>query len=158
MQPKIETLQSKKLIGLKLTMSLAQNRTAELWRSFMPRRNEIKNRISNESISLQLYPASHFNNFSPLNEFEKWAAMEVSDFNYIPENMHTLLVPSGDYAVFHYKGSSTDTSIFNYIFSEWLPKSNYILDDRPHFEVLGEKYKNGDPTSEEDIYIPLKLP
>jgi len=30
------------------------------------------------------------------------------------------------------------------------------LDNRPHFEVLGEKYKNGDPESEEEIWIPVK--
>jgi AraC family transcriptional regulator len=29
------------------------------------------------------------------------------------------------------------------------------LDDRPHFEVLGEKYKNNDPTSEKEIWIPI---
>lgn len=25
-----------------------------------------------------------------------------------------------------------------------------------HFEILGEKYKNNDPLSEEDIWIPIK--
>jgi AraC family transcriptional regulator len=37
-----------------------------------------------------------------------------------------------------------------------VPASNYDLDDRPHFEILGDKYKNGDPNSEEDIWIPIK--
>lgn len=27
---------------------------------------------------------------------------------------------------------------------------------QPHFEVLGEKYKDNDPTSEEEIWIPIK--
>jgi hypothetical protein len=31
-----------------------------------------------------------------------------------------------------------------------------MLDNRPHFEILGEKYKNADPDSEEDVYIPVK--
>ena len=70
--------------------------------------------------------------------------------------MESLTLPSGLYAVFHYKGLSSDPSIFQYIFATWLPQSDYILDDRPHFEVLGEKYKNDDPDSEEDIYIPVK--
>jgi len=30
------------------------------------------------------------------------------------------------------------------------------LDDRPHFEVLGDKYKNADPDSEEEIWIPIR--
>lgn len=29
----------------------------------------------------------------------------------------------------------------------WLPNSDYLLDDRPHFELLGDKYKNNDPNS-----------
>jgi AraC family transcriptional regulator len=41
-------------------------------------------------------------------------------------------------------------------FSTWLPDSEYRLDVRPHFEVLGEKYKNDDPESEEEIWIPIK--
>jgi AraC family transcriptional regulator len=60
------------------------------------------------------------------------------------------------YAVFDYKGLNTDSSIFIYIFTEWLPGSIYVLDERPHFEVLGEKYKNNDPDSEEEICIPIK--
>ncbi len=37
-----------------------------------------------------------------------------------------------------------------------LPNSEYELENRPHFEVLGEKYKNNDPNSEEEIWIPIK--
>ena len=65
-------------------------------------------------------------------------------------------MPGGLYAVFFYKGSSSDTKIFQYIFTNWLPDSGYTLDNRPHFEILGENYKNGDPGSEEEIWIPVK--
>lgn len=60
------------------------------------------------------------------------------------------------YAVFDYKGSSDDGSVFKYIFNTWLPQSGYQLDNRPHFEVLGDKYRNSDPNSEEEIWIPIK--
>jgi AraC family transcriptional regulator len=70
--------------------------------------------------------------------------------------METFVLKSGLYAVFHYQGLSTDNRIFVYILGTWLPNSMYDLDARPHFEVLGEKYKNGDPNSEEDIWIPIK--
>lgn len=157
MQPRIENIKGKKLIGASLTMSLAQNRTGELWQSFVPRIKEISNVISTERISLQLYGPTYFTDFNPRKEFTKWAAVEVSDFSEVPPGMQTLVVSSGDYAIFHYKGSSTDPSIFQYIFPTWLPTSKYDLDNRPHFEVLGEKYKNADPSSEEDIYIPVKI-
>lgn len=155
-EPKIETLPVKKLIGTRIKMSLSDNKTGALWRSFMPRRKEILNPVTSELFSMQVYEQP----FSPgdwQQEFYKWAAVEVFDFDAIPDGMAALIMPGGLYAIFHYIGTSTDIRIFQYIFGIWLPESGYTLDHRPHFEILGEKYKNADPTSEEDIYIPIKL-
>lgn len=102
-----------------------------------------------------IYPPGYFAKFDPSNEFERWAAVEVSDLVNIPENMDTFILESGLYAVFDYKGSDAN-SFFTHIFTVWLPDSGYQLDDRPHFEVLGAKYINGDPNSEEEIWIPVK--
>lgn len=156
MNPRIEHLKEKKLIGKCLRMSLANNKTGELWKSFMSRRKEITNNLSNELISMQIYKPTYFENFNPANEFEKWATIEVTHFDNIPVEMGKFLLKSGLYAVFDYKGASNNPSIFQYIFGTWLPKSDYVLDDRPHFEVLGEKYKNADPNSEEEIWIPIR--
>lgn len=155
MQANIKHLQEKKLIGKCLKMSVAHNRTTELWAGFMPRRKEIKNNCSNNLFSLQIYPADYFTAFNPNKEFEKWALVEVKDFAVVPEKMETFVLPGGLYAVFDYKGSSADNSIFQTILTTWLPNSDYQLDSRPHFEVLGEKYKNNDPNSEEEIWIPI---
>jgi AraC family transcriptional regulator len=155
-QPRIENLKEKKLAGKRLTMSLAKNRTRELWQSFMPRRKEITNNLTKDLISMQIYKPGYFSDFHPTMEFEKWAAVVVPDFENIPEGMETYTLPGGLYAVFIYKGSSDDDSIFQYIFRKWIPESDYLLDDRPYFEVLGEKYKNADPDSEEEICIPIR--
>jgi AraC family transcriptional regulator len=158
LQPRIELLTPKKLIGKRQTMSLADNQTGSLWKSFMVRRKEIKNTLSNHLFSIQVYPASFDFSFSnPHAEFEKWAAIEVADFNTVPPEMETLILPGGLYVVFQYKGLSTDPAIFEYIYESWLPNSiEYELDSRPHFEILGEKYKNNDPDSEEEIWIPVQ--
>jgi AraC family transcriptional regulator len=156
MTPRIEKLNEKRLIGKRLTMSLADNKTGDLWKSFMARRREIVNNLTNEMISLQVYKSTHFADFKPTNQFEKWATVEVANFDNVPNEMETFTLPDGLYAVFDYKGLSIDNSIFQYIFGNWLPTSDYDLDDRPHFEVLGDKYKNNDPTSEEEIWIPIK--
>jgi AraC family transcriptional regulator len=155
MEPRIETINTKKLVGKRLTMSLSDNKTGELWKSFMPRRKEITNNLTNDLISMAIYQPTHFANFNPTHVFEKWASVEVSDFEHVPTDMETFTLTGGLYAVFDYKGSSTDSSIFQYIFGVWIPNSDYVLDDRPHFEVLGEKYKNADPNSEEEIWIPI---
>ena len=155
-QPTIQYLVSKKLIGLRTETSLVNNKTGQLWQSFMPRRKEIIKRVNKDFISMQIYDPTYFDDFNPAKTFEKWATVEVTDFNNIPPEMETYILEAGNYAVFNYKGSSTDNSIFEYIFSTWLPNSDYSLDDRPHFEILGEKYKNADLNSEEEIWIPIK--
>ncbi|MEM9678809.1 MAG: GyrI-like domain-containing protein [Bacteroidota bacterium] len=156
LQPRIVELQEKNLIGVSVTMSVTHNLTGQLWGSFMPRRSEITHRANTDFMSMQIYDEAYFKGFSPTREFTKWAAVEVSNNTIIPKGMSTMTIPSGLYAVFDYKGMSGNPAIFQYIFSEWLPQSEYQLDHRPHFEVLGEKYKNNDPNSEEEIWIPIR--
>ena len=155
MEPRIATLMEKKLVGKKARMSLQLNQTHELWQSFMPERTKIKNRVSPDLYSIRVYDQQ----MEPGNlaqRFDKWAAAEVKDFNEMPVGMEGLILKGGLYAVFDYQGLNTDSRIFIYIFNDWLPGSPYELDDRPQFEVLGEKYKNNDPGSEEEIWIPIK--
>ena len=156
MEPRLELLPEKKLVGKRLTISLTDNRTGQLWGSFMPKRNTIHSAVEPALYSLQVYPPSYFEVFNADNTFEKWAAVEVRDYTSIPEEMETFTLPQGLYAVFQYKGLSTDNAIYQYIFTTWLPHSDYALDNRPHFERLGEKYRNNDPDSEEEIWIPVK--
>jgi AraC family transcriptional regulator len=157
MEVSIRTLKEKKLVGKRMTMSFSDNKTGELWRGFMPRRKEIKNIIGTSLYSLQLYAPRFFSNFNPETEFEKWAAIEVSDFESVPDQMETFVLGGGLYAVFLYHGAASDASgTFRYILGEWLPASDFDLDSRPHFEILGEKYKNESPDSEEELWIPVK--
>ena len=156
MEPRIEILKNKKLVGHRLKMSLAHNRTRELWSSFTPKIKHIKNRLSTDKISMQIFDSSYHLSFDPTNEFEKWATVEVADFSDVPAEMESFNLDGGVYAVFDYIGSSNDNNIFQYIFTTWLPNSEYKLDNRPHFEVLGTQYKNNDPSSEEEIWIPIK--
>lgn len=157
MEARIEISAQKKLIGKHITMSFLENKTFQLWSSFMPHRKEIKNQIGTDLYSLEVFSSGHFNEFDPGSSFEKWAAVEVSDFNEIPSEMEDLTIPAGLYAVFIHKGLQSDGHKTYYsIFAEWLPNSGYTVDDRPHFAVMGEKYKKEDPDSEEEIWIPIK--
>ncbi|RKR12250.1 AraC family transcriptional regulator [Maribacter vaceletii] len=158
MTPRIEIIKDKKLIGKQLKMSLVDNKTPILWKSFMQQRKEITNTVNIDLYSIQVYNASlDFKDFNPQTEFTKWAAAEVTDYNTIPNEMDSFILPGGMYAVFIHKG---DTSGFaktmQYIFGVWLPQSEYLLDQRPHFEKLGEKYKNNSDESEEEVWIPIK--
>ncbi|MBI1226765.1 MAG: GyrI-like domain-containing protein [Bacteroidetes bacterium] len=157
MLPIIKILPQKKLIGISMSMSLTNNKTSDLWRNFITRRNEIENAVGTDLFSMQLYTPDYFKSFDLNREFVKWAAVEVNDFDGIPPGMNAFELSGGLYAVFHYQGeSSKGAAIFQYIFGTWLPNSEYELDNRPHFELLGEKYRNNDPSSEEDIWVPIK--
>lgn len=151
--PSIVDLSPKKLLGRHVIMSMAEDKTGQLWASFMPHRKYIQHQIGQDLYSLQVFPEGYFNAFNPNTNFEKWALVEVQHHDFIPENMEAFLLLGGQYAVFNHKGM--DSSIFQYIYSTWLPASGYVLDDRPHFEVLGPKYKQGSPDSEEEIWIPI---
>lgn len=154
--PTIVSIPKIQLIGYQLPMSFRNNRTFELWSSFMPRKKQISNCIGSDLYCIQQYETDV--KFNLDTQFIKWAAVPVKNFDSIPENMDTITIPSGLYAVFTYKGVSSEfVSTFNYIFYEWLPNSIYQLDNRPHFEILGAKYKNNDPSSEEEVYIPIVL-
>jgi AraC family transcriptional regulator len=141
------------LVGISRRMSFADNKTPELWRMFMPRLKEIKHRASNELLSLQVYKPNF--DFSPHAGFVKWALTPVYSTKLLPEGMETFTIPEEIYAVFNYRGKPGDPGIFHYIFSDWLPRSGYKLDSRPHFEILGELYDPFSDESEEEIWIPV---
>ena len=155
--PSIETINNKKLVGHSTEMSVAENKTFELFSDFMPNRKQIKNTIGEDIYEVLLYDATYFETFNPSNKFIKWATVEVLNYKAVPEGMDSLDVKEGLYAVFKYKGMAENFhKLMTYIFTEWLPKSAYQLDNRPHFQIVGNKYKNGSPDSEEDVYIPIK--
>lgn len=156
MRPRIETSNEKKLVGKQLIMNFENYKISELWRSFLPNRKEITNNLNDELISMAIYKPKHFEEFNAKKEFERWATVEVADFENVPNEMDTFVLESGLYAVFEYRGLNTDYTIFEYIMGTWLPNSEFVLDNRPHFEILGNKYKNNDSTSEEEIWIPIK--
>ncbi len=154
---RIASSPTKKLIGQKTTLSFSENKTFALWNKFMPRKKEIKNVIGSELFSVEIYPDNFFSVFNPITPFEKWAAVEVSENETVPTEMESLIIQEGWYAVFIHKGLASDGPItYNYIFKEWLPQSEYELDNRPHMAIMGEKYKNDSPDSEEEIWIPVK--
>lgn len=157
-EPRIAMLPETHLVGRRLTMSVSNNKTAELWQGFMPLRNQIPNRSDNDYYLVEIYPGvNFFKQFNQQAEFEKWAAVKVNDTAVVPDSMETLVIPSGLYAVFPFKGVPADVPQFlQYVFSTWMPQSGYLLDDRPHFALMGEKYKNNDPDSEEDFWIPIQ--
>jgi len=139
-------------------MSLSNNKTQELWKSFRPKIAQIKNRLNSEFYSMTIYgDLTDFNQFTPHTEFKKWAAVEVSDFDNVPMGMEHHFLSGGKYAVFMHRGpAATFYKTWQYIFGNWLPNSEYKLDQREHFEILGADYQPNDPDAEEEVWISIK--
>jgi AraC family transcriptional regulator len=158
MTPNIKTLPETKLVGMRVRMNFMINKTQELWQRFMPRKKEIESSAGTELYSVEIYDnLAFFKHFNPTSEFEKWAAVQVDSIEKIPSGMESLVIPNGLYAVFPFKGKDSDApEMYQYIIGTWIPESIYALDHRPHFAVMGEKYKNNDPDSEEEIWVPIK--
>ncbi len=155
----VENIDYKNIIGKSLTMSRIKDRTFELWNSFMPNRNQIKNSINTNFLSIQLYNAAlDYHNYNLATNYTLWAGVEVTDISTIPPGFESLTIKGGLYAVFLHKGlPSNFKQTMDYIYLEWLPQSKYAIDHRPHFEVLGDKYQNNHPDSEEEVWVPIKL-
>ncbi|WP_417444814.1 GyrI-like domain-containing protein [Joostella sp.] len=157
MEHRIETIDKIVLVGKYLEMSIAENKTGTLWGSFMPEAFKIKNRVGADYFSVEEYDEDYFKEFVPTKNFKKWATVRVSIAEEVPQEFATLIVPKGKYAVFTYKGKSSEAfKAYQYIFGEWLSSTKNVLDHRPHFAIMGAKYKNDDPTSEEEIWIPIQ--
>ncbi len=155
MEPIIKIFPETKFIGKNLSFTYADYRAFELWSSFMPRRKEIQNVIGSELYNIQINPENF--DFQPNTPFVKWAAVVVSSFENVPDEMEKLEIKEGLYAVFNYKGNQNGVpAFFNKIYTKWMPNSDYELENRPQFEILGQKYQNNPQDSEEEIWIPIK--
>jgi len=158
MTPKIIKLNPKKLVGFSQKMSYSEDKTQELFKRFMPLKSTIKNSLNTDVVALQVYTNfTSLENFSPETVFTKFALTEVSNFDTSPKNMEQFNLEAGLYAVFTHKGNVQQFyNTWFYIFKDWLPNSNYQLDQRPHFEVLPEGYNPASEDSTEEVWIPIK--
>tara|TARA_B110000858_G_scaffold66259_1_gene76845 strand:- start:3536 stop:4027 length:492 start_codon:yes stop_codon:yes gene_type:complete len=154
---RIALQQDKLLVGMSAKMSVANDATASLWQRFMPRRKEIQGAVNSVLYSVQSFPQlDGFDSFTPETVFDKWAAVEVANGDGIPDEMQLFDLRGGHFAVFDHQGPPSEfPKTLGFIFSEWLPNSEWQLDDREHFEKLLPGWRADDPDAREEVWIPL---
>ena len=158
MEHRIEVIEDRYVVGVKTKTSVLtiNEKTRELAKSFMPRRHEITSRIGKHVFSIQDY-GKDYSPTNPNSEFDKWVAIEVKELIDLPIGMESFVIKSGIYVVFSFKGSVSEFPKQRaFIFQEWLPNSDYQLDEKAHFEILSEDYSKDLQNIEEDIWIPVK--
>lgn len=159
MKPDIIKISERKLVGMRVKTSLSDNKIPQLWNDFMGRMDEIKNDKNTGCYELHPYDSNFkTENFSEKMEFEKWAIVEVVNFENVPNGMETHTLKAGQYAVFIHKGSMSRIQMsFDYVYGTWLPNSEFEFDTRDDFERYGDKYLGPEnPESETEIWIPIK--
>lgn len=159
MKYRIESTQDILIIGMRANMSFQNinEETGKLARQFMPRRREIQSRVDAKALSIQNYDNFNYETLNPAHTFEKWVGVEVSDDSQVPESMELLTIQSGNYLICNYKGSAQDFPKFwQHLHAEWLPNSEFELDNRPHFEKLPENYNPMSLENEEEVWVPIK--
>lgn len=156
-KPEIISIRPKILIGILREMSLKKDSTSQIWREFMPRRKEIQDRIDGRFYSVQIFAnPKDVLNFDNETIFQKGATIEVTGSSSIPDSMQSINLEAGLYAMFRHKGTFSDfVDNTRYIFQNWLPLSEYQLDDRIHFSVMDDRYLGDHPDSVEEIWIPV---
>lgn len=157
-EPSIVEAQDRPLIVARLSMSLSNNKTRELWQGFRPRVKEITDRKGSDFFSIQHFSDGvSWGNFNPTTEFVKFAGVEVHNQGDMPEGMEAYTLKGGKYAVFiHHGPASAFAKTFQYIFGQWLPGSGFESDDRDQFEVLSGNYRPDDPNAQEEVWIPIR--
>ncbi len=159
MKPKIIKLKKKMLVGISVKTSLANNNIPQLWNDFMPRIDGITNNQNTGCYEIHQFDSEFkMENFTENMEFEKWAAIEIDNFDYIPEGLKSLIIEGGEYAVFEHKGTMSNIQMsFDYVYGTWLPNSVYKTDKRADFELYGQKYLGPEhPESITELWIPIK--
>jgi AraC family transcriptional regulator len=156
MELSITHIKSMSLAGKVIQTSLAENRTKALWQSLMRDKAYFPPKEFQHLYSVEIYPNTYFKTFDPTQTFQKWACVEWPDEHPLPHGFSAITIPEGLYAVCHYKGHHLKAfQTFQYLFNEWLPASDYVVDQRPHFEHMGKGYRGDSDDSEEFFYIPL---
>lgn len=142
------------LAGLHQPMTLYSDQSVHLWTRFMKLFVNETYRLGPNKYNVHLYPADYFSHFDPSKEFTKWAAAEHRGD--IPPTLEELEIPEGLYAVFIHTGpAATAFKTFEYIFQVWLPHSEYTIDQRPHFEVMGPGYEKDSESATEELWVPI---
>ncbi len=157
-EPVIETLPSKRLVGLNTKFYSVDsdknniaNRLPPLWKSFLDRTNEIQDTTGGNyyGVIQQLGSQSE--------QLSYFACVEVTATDTVPAGMEEIYLPRSTYARFTHQGevSQLDNTV-NYIYANWLLNSTYRHSYGADLEIYGADYHPESSNSVIHYSIPIK--
>ncbi len=140
------------LRGEFLEMSLAGDKTFLLWKKFKVENRDWLSNYKGCYYSVQVFPAGYSGGAE--QTFTKWVAVDDKPMS---SRLSTLTIPKGRYAEFEHHGTPETFGVnLKSILFQWLPKSGYQLDLRPHLSIMENDYSTKDNKAIEKILIPIK--
>jgi len=155
MNPVIVKKDEIKVIGLTCSTTISDSKIPAVWEQLFTRMNDIPNRIS----PCYMLGVSEFTTNHLQEEFTYMACVPVIHIDEIPEGMVGRTIPSREYVMVTNKGALDKLGYtFEYIYTNWLPKSGYELAEEDDLEFYGDRFRGpNDELSEIDIYIPIQI-
>jgi AraC family transcriptional regulator len=149
--PKKVVVPAKLIVGMAMDCKSNQyNPIPELWDRFIPRFDEIANRVDTDVC----YGLCCNHEAPRESEWEYTAGFEVRDATSVPDGMVIRTIPAGTYLVFTHHGELSNLmNTFSYISKQYLPSSPYKAAGM-EFELYDDRF---DPNDQEhsaiDIYV-----
>ena len=158
--PQIVELPDIKTVGLRGQTTLCNNVLPQLWQQFNAMADTIPNRKTNGR-GFGICEACNGNTLYDMNEnvlFTEVVAVEVNEYDRLPELFVPKTLKGGRYAIFTHKGSlALLQKTFDYIWGTWFLNTKETLDCREDFELYDERFLGYDhPDSQIDLCIPIR--
>ena len=147
-------LEESAFLGYSTETSLLQDQTAEVFKQLMIWRKDSMEYIEQPVYDIKVYPKSYFSAFDPSIPFEKWAAVQqITETSGEDPKPFTLI--GGTYLCFA-SDTRVSAQFFQELYTSWLPRSQYELNARPHFDKIWPDPAVRGAILKEEIYIPVK--
>lgn len=154
MEPRIVQLEKLILVGRPYYGDANEHKFAKAWERFGNLEKEVSHRLNPMvGFGVEIYGPE----FQTEHQWTYFPSVQVSQFDDVPALLFAKTLPSATYAVFTAKGGIPKLGdTFMYAYMTWLPTSAYEVAFPFDFEYYDERFKDNDPDSEVDIYIPVK--
>ncbi|WP_224491079.1 GyrI-like domain-containing protein [Robertkochia flava] len=151
-----------RIIGIKRSFEACRIQPQEPWMKFMPLLKTLASgRADSYLYAVQEYQTNPDSpQYGPATIIHFWAGIRMrNEANLLPKEVESLTVTSGSYAVFLHRGPAREFSkTMDDILNGWLPDSGYVLEQRPHLQVMTPEYKGPEhPDAEEEVWVPVRL-
>jgi AraC family transcriptional regulator len=149
-EPKIIERPAFTVAGMVHSGNNENNEIPTMWEAMGPRLSEVQH-VVNPEVCYGVVD----NMDEGSGTFDYMAGIEIERVTELPEGMVRWDVPAGTYAVFTCTLPGLGEA-YAHAYATWLPQSGYERAPVPEFELYGGDFDPRDPSSEMEIYIPIR--